>query len=305
MEVSDRVTVLKNGHVTGTVNTSDTSKSDLARMMIGRDVLFECDKPQIGARAAIFSLSNVWAMGDKGQDALKGISLEIQQGAILGVAGVAGNGQRELVEAITGLRRITRGSINLDGAEIANTSPRNIRDQGIGHITEDRMGRGLVLDMSIEENAILGAHHTPPLADDQGFLLDSDAVRTYTEKLIVDFDIKTPSRLVSADSLSGGNLQKLILARELSRNPKVLVAASPTKGLDVGATEFIRNKIIEQQEKGVAVLLISEDLDEIFDLSDDIIVMYEGNIVGAIKCSEATYEEVGLMMTGAAKESSN
>jgi simple sugar transport system ATP-binding protein len=305
MEVSDRVTVLKNGTVTGTVNTSETSKSELARMMIGRDVLFECDKPQISAKDAILSLSDVWAMGDKGQFALKGISLEIEQSAILGIAGVAGNGQRELVEVITGLRRASRGSINLSGEEITNSSPRTIRDLGIGHITEDRMGRGLILDLSIEENAILGAHHISPLADEQGFLLDSDAIRTYTEKLISDFDIKTPSRLIPAGSLSGGNLQKLILARELSRNPKVLVAASPTKGLDVGATEFIRNKIIEQQEKGIAVLLISEDLDEIFDLSDDIAVMYEGSIVGAVKCAEATYEDVGLMMTGVVEESSN
>jgi simple sugar transport system ATP-binding protein len=305
MEVSDRVTVLKNGTVTGTVNTSETSKSDLARMMIGRDVLFECDKPQIGAKDSILSLSDVWAMGDKEQFALKGISLEIEEASILGIAGVAGNGQRELVEVITGLRTASRGSINLGGEEITNKSPRDIRDLGVGHITEDRMGRGLVLSLSIEENAILGAHHSSPLTDEQGFLLDSDAIRNYTENLIADFDIKTPSRLVPAESLSGGNLQKLILARELSRNPRVLVAASPTKGLDVGATEFIRNKIIEQQEKGIAVLLISEDLDEIFDLSDDIAVMYEGSIVGKIKCSETTYEQVGLMMTGVLEESSN
>jgi simple sugar transport system ATP-binding protein len=167
------------------------------------------------------------------------------------------------------------------------------------------MRRGLVLDMSIEENAILGAHHAQPIAQEQGFLLDSDAIRNYTEKLITEYDIKTPSRLVPASSLSGGNLQKLILARELSRNPKLLVAASPTKGLDVGATEFIRNKIIEQQERGIAVLLISEDLDEIFDVSDDIVVMYEGSIVGAIKCSEATYDGVGLMMTGVVEDNSN
>lgn len=305
MEVSDRVTVLKNGAVTGIVNTSETSKSDLARMMIGREVLFECDKPPISTADAILSLNDLWAMGDKGQFALKGISLEIRRGTILGVAGVAGNGQRELVEVITGLRKTSRGSVILDGEDITNDSPRKIRDHGIGHITDDRMGRGLVLDMSIEENAILGAHYSPPVASEQGFLLDSDSIKTYTEQLIIDFDIKTPSRLNPASSLSGGNLQKLILARELSRNPKVLVAASPTKGLDVGATEFIRKKIIEQQEKDIAVLLVSEDLDEIFDMSDDIIVMYEGSIVGAIKCSEATYDEVGLMMTGVVEETSN
>jgi simple sugar transport system ATP-binding protein len=305
MEVSDRVTVLKNGTVTGTVNTSETSKNDLARMMIGRDVLFECDKPQISAKDSILRLNDVWTMGDKGQFALKGISLEIEEGAILGIAGVAGNGQRELVEVITGLRRASRGTIRLGEEEITNSSPREIRNLGVGHITEDRMGRGLVLNLSIEENAILGAHHSSPLADAQGFLLDSDAIKNYTEKLITDFDIKTPSRLVPAGSLSGGNLQKLILARELSRNPRVLVAASPTKGLDVGATEFIRNKIVEQQEKGIAVLLISEDLDEIFDLSDDIAVMYEGSIVGEVKCAETNYEDVGLMMTGVSEESSN
>ena len=190
----------------------------------------------------------------------------------------------------------------LDGEDITNDSPRKFRDHGIAHITEDRMGRGLVLDMSIEENAILGAHHTPPIASEQGFLLDSDAMKTYTEQLIQEFDIKTPSRLNPASSLSGGNLQKLILARELSREPKVLVAASPTKGLDVGATEFIRKKLIEQQGKDIAVLLVSEDLDEIFDLSDNIVVMYEGSIVGAMNCSDVTYDEVGLMMTGVVKE---
>lgn len=304
MEVSDRVTVLKNGKNVGTVNTSETTKSDLARMMIGREVLFECEKPQISTKDVMLDIRDLWAMGDNKQPALKGITLEVKRGAILGIAGVAGNGQRELVEVITGLRKASRGEVIMDGQDITNRSPRHIRDQGVGHITEDRMARGLVLGLSVEENAVLGAHHRPPAATKQGFLLDAEGMKTYTEKLIVDFDIKTPSRLVPARNLSGGNLQKLILARELSGNPKVLIASSPTKGLDVGATEFIRRKIIEQQERGIAVLLISEDLDEVFDLSDDIAVMYEGSMVGRLKCSEATYDKVGLMMTGVVEQAS-
>jgi simple sugar transport system ATP-binding protein len=305
MEVSDRVTVLKNGRTVGTMNTSETSKSKLARMMIGRDVLFQCEKAQVSANDVLLDIKDLWVMGDKEQVALKGITLGVKRGAILGIAGVAGNGQRELVEVITGLRKASRGTILLEGQEITNRSPKHIRNHGIGHITEDRMRRGLVLDMSVEENAMLGAHNRPPATIDRGFLLDADGIRTFTEKLIVDFDIKTPSRMAPARNLSGGNLQKLILARELSGNPKVLVAASPTKGLDVGATEFIRKKIIEQQEKGIGVLLVSEDLDEIFDLSDDIAVIYEGRIVGMLKCSDATYEKVGLMMTGVVEAASN
>jgi len=303
MKVSDRVTVLKNGRIAGTVSTSETSKSNLARMMIGREVLFECEKSEISAEEATLEIKDLWAMSDKEQFALKGIDLELKKGSILGIAGVAGNGQRELVEVITGMRKAARGSVFLDGQEITNCSSRDIREKGVGHITEDRMGRGLVLDMSIEENAILGTQYRPPALSKNKFLLDSEGIEAYTEKLIVDFDIKTPNRLAPARTLSGGNLQKLILARELSGNPRVLIAASPTKGLDVGATDFIRRKIIEQQEKGIAVLLISEDLDEVFDLSDEIAVIYEGTIVGKMKCEDATYDAVGLMMTGVAEGS--
>jgi len=302
MEVSDRVTVLKNGQVRGTINTSETSKEELAKLMVGREVLFKCDKEKSTGEEVVLNIKGLWTQSDRGQFALKGINMVVKKGMILGVAGVAGNGQKELVEVITGLRHVSKGQIYLEDIDITNKSPRYIRDRGIGHITEDRMERGLVLNLSIEENAILGIHRSSTISNERGFLFDFEAIKNYTENLIEKFDIKAPSRLIPAHNLSGGNLQKLILARELSQHPKILLAASPTKGLDVGAIEFIRQKLIEQQEKGIAILLVSEDLDEIFDLSDEIIVLYEGNIVGRVRCSEATYEEVGLMMTGVTKQ---
>jgi len=308
MEISDRVTVLRHGKVVARIGTKRTNEKDLAKKMVGREVLFRIKRRRVRRGRVVLEVKNLGALSDKGLPALKNVSFSIREGEILGFAGVAGNGQREIAEVSTGLRRATEGKIYVREKDITNSSPKKIIDQGVGHIPEDRIGMGLVMDFSIAENAILETHSESPFADrwfmpfDRKWFLNKNEIGKHTEKLIREYDIKTPSKDVPARNLSGGNLQRLILARELSRNPKILIANRPTWGLDVGATEFIRNKLMEQRGEGVAILLISEDLDEVMSMSDRIAVMYEGEIVGMVPAATAKIKEIGLMMAGAKRE---
>ena len=304
MAISDRVTVLRRGKVTARIETKRTNPIDLSKKMVGREVLFGIEKHRAKKGKVVLEVKNLWTLSDKGIPALRNVSFSIHKGEILGVAGVAGNGQRELAEVLTGMRRVTKGKAYIFRKDMTNRPPKKIIEQGVGHIPEDRMGMGLIMDFSIAENLILEIRSKPPFSHrwflpfDKKCFLDKHEIRKHAERLIQEYDIAAPSADVPARNLSGGNRQRLILAKVLFRNPKLLVATQPTSGLDVGATEFIRKKLMEQKEKGVAILLISEDLNEIMSLSDRIAVMYEGKIVGIVPAAKAKIREIGLMMAG-------
>jgi len=302
MEVADRVTVLRKGKVVGTLHTMETEVRSLAQMMVGREVLFQLSRsassPQLKSKEALV-VENLWAQSDRGMVALQGISLTLWQGEILGIAGVAGNGQRELVEVLTGLRQATKGKFFILGSEMTNASAKEIAEAGVAHIPEERLKFGLVPGMSVAENLVLKSYRYPPIA--RGLFLNLAAISRRALEAIERYGIVTPSARTPAKLLSGGNIQRLILAREFSRKPKIVIAAHPTAGLDVGATEQIRNLLLKQKEQGAAILLVSEDLDEIMNLSDRIAVMFRGKIMGIVEATEANLEEIGLMMAGVAQ----
>ncbi|NOZ28333.1 MAG: ABC transporter ATP-binding protein [Chloroflexi bacterium] len=295
-EFSDRVTVLRQGKVVATLPTAETTKSELARLMVGRDVLFQLEKEPIQPGPVVLELQDVHATNDKGLPALRGISLQIREGEILGVAGVAGNGQRELAEVVTGLRPVTRGRILMRGRDVTNCSPREAIQAGISHVPGDRLGVGLVPNLPVSDNIILKGYRKPPLA--QGPFLRKRAIVRFAQDLIQRFRIDTPSHATPVRLLSGGNLQRCILAREITAGRGLLVAVHPTRGLDVGATEAVRRMLLEQRAQGAAILLISEDLEELLELSDRIIVLYEGEIMGMVPAKDANIEALGLMMAG-------
>lgn len=296
MEISDRVTIIRRGKVIDTVDTNKTNPNELAEKMVGRDVNFKIDKNPPAIGQPVLQLKQV-RMNDKhGVSVLNGLDLEVKAGEVVGIAGVDGNGQSELIEAITGLRKIDSGSIVLSGKEISNLPTRKIIESGLSHIPEDRHKHGLVLDFSISENMVLETYYKSPFSKN-GFL-DRRVVDKNAEKLVQDFDVRTPSIETKARSLSGGNQQKAIIAREIDKNPDLLIAAQPTRGLDVGAIEFVHRQLIGQRDQGKAVLLISFELDEIMNLSDRIAVIYEGRIVGEVLPQETNDQELGLMMAG-------
>ena len=299
LSISDRITVLRDGKVVSVVETGKTNKKELAKMMVGRVVLFELSKPFLKKGDVILKVDGLWALSDKGLDALRGVSFDMCGGEILGIAGVAGNGQRELIEVITGLRKATRGKVFINGRDMTNHSPKKIIEQKVTYIPEDRVTEGLILDFTVADNLILKKFSSHPFSN-RGLLNDKE-IKRYTDELISEFDVRTLGGYAPAKNLSGGNLQKLLLARELSQAPQLLIAAQPTKGLDVGASEYIRKKLIEQRGKGTAILLVSEDLDELLALSDRIAVMYEGEVTGLKERKKVSIEEIGLMMTGAKK----
>jgi ABC-type uncharacterized transport system ATPase subunit len=296
LEVADRITVMRRGKVVGTVPARDTNKAELARMMVGREVVFRLEKAVCHPGEAALRVEDVYARNDRGLFALKGVSFHVCRGEILGIAGIAGNGQRELVEVLTGLRRAEKGKIFLLGEEVTNRSPRFLSDLGCAHVPEERIRMGIVPALPVEENLILKKHHRPPFC--RGFFLNGKAVRSFALNAIEEYGIMTPSPRTPAKLLSGGNIQRLILARELSGSPAVVIAAHPTYGLDVGATEQIRQLLLRQREEGAAVLLVSEDLEEIMELSDRIAVMFRGEIMGIVPAEKATLEMIGLMMAG-------
>ncbi|MCD4689938.1 ABC transporter ATP-binding protein [bacterium] len=298
LELADRVTVMRGGRITGEVKASVTSKRELARMMVGRDVLLEVDRGESSPGDPVLEVSELSAAGLKGTHALDAVDFLVRSGEVLGIAGVHGNGQTELVEVLTGLRRPDAGSVRLCGEEIVGRSPRVVRDLGVAHVPEDRQERGLVLDFSLAENLVLGRHHQSPFSV-RG-LIGTKAVRSHAEGLIESHDIRPADHAASASSLSGGNQQKLIVAREFDGSPALLIAAQPTRGVDIGAIEFVHKSLISMRDAGAAVLLISAELSEIMTLSDRIVVMYGGRIVAEFEADTVTEEELGMHMTGAA-----
>lgn len=295
-EVADRVTVMRKGRVVGTLRTQETSREELAKMMVGREVIFAIKKRPAKIGKPVLEVENLRVLGDRKQEAVRGITFQVRAGEILGIAGVAGNGQRELVQAIVGLRKVKSGTIRVMGIDVTNKSPREIAELGVGHIPEERLKYGIVPNLSVAENFILKSYYKPPLR--KGFILDYSKIEEVAERLIEEYSIVAPTPNTPARLLSGGNMQKLIVARELWRKPKLIVALNPTFGLDVGATEYIRKILLEQRDEGAAILLVSGDLDEILQMSDRLAVMYNGQIMGIVRPGEVSVEEIGLMMSG-------
>ena len=300
LSISDRITVLRDGKVVKTLKTSETNRQELAHWMVGREVLLRVERPPVEIGAGKLSLDDLWADGDKGLPVVKGVSLEVHAGEILGIAGVSGNGQRELAEVIAGLRKPTNGRIRLENVDVSDWHPEQRIQRGLAYIPEERMRDGVIKELTVEENLIIENHGQPPFS--RGIFLNFKEIGAYCDGRIQDFEIKTPSRQTPLRNLSGGNIQKLILARELSRRPSVLIAAQPTRGVDIGSTEYIHQRLISQRAEGTATLLISEDLDEVRNLSDRIAVMYEGKIMGIVERDQATVEQLGLMMAGVSME---
>ena len=291
LEIADRITVLRRGRVVGETTPAATSKPRLAEMMVGRPVLFRLEKPDVAPGAPVLEARGIACDGK-----VHGVDLTVRAGEILGVAGVEGNGQRELAEAVLGLRALTAGTIAIEGRDIAGMPVGDIRNLGVAYIPEDRHGQGLVLDMTVWENAVLGREDDAPFAGRLG-VLAIKLIRALAQRIVKAFDVRARSIDVPAGTLSGGNQQKLILARELDTDPKLLVAAQPTRGLDVGAIEFVWREILEQKAAGRAVLLISAELDEIYALSDRIVTLYEGELTGEF-APDVTPERLGLAMLG-------
>jgi ABC-type uncharacterized transport system ATPase subunit len=296
LSVAERITVLRKGEVVDTVSAGDTNRQALARMMVGREVLFRVRKGESEPGDVVLDVENLTVLGDKGLKALRDVSLQVRHGQILGIAGVAGNGQRELAESIVGLRTVSEGTIRVDGQDVTNKTTRDVLDRGVAYIPEDRIGAGLVLNLSVAENLILKCYRESPVCS--GFFLDAEEIDARAEELVTAYDVMTPSIDSKTRLLSGGNLQKLILAREISSEPSLMVAVYPTRGLDVGATEAVRRLLLEQRDAGAGILLISEDLDELLSMSDRIAVLYEGRVMGLVDSERADIEVLGLMMAG-------
>lgn len=301
MAVADRCTVLRKGKYIGTVNVKETTKEELSEMMVGRKVKFTVDKKEMVPGKTILEVENLSIDAKRHKKkAVKDVSFEVRQGEIVCIAGIEGNGQTELVSGITGLQKVSEGSIKFLGQDITRAKIRTRSKMGMSHIPEDRHKYGLILDYSLEENMVLQRYWEPKFQI-RGFIKFKE-VRKYTNKLIQEFDIRSGEGAVSiVRGMSGGNQQKAIVAREIDKNPELLVAVQPTRGLDVGAIEYIHEKIVEQRDAGKAVLLISLELDEVMNLSDRILVMYEGEIVGELNPKETTLNELGLYMAGANK----
>jgi len=297
--VTDRVTVLRDGQNVGTVETAAHTSDDFARMMVGRDVLFQLEKESVSTGSSVIEVSDLYADNDRSIEAVSGVDMTISEGEIVGLAGVSGNGQKELAEALVGVRDTTDGSIEVNGTDVTNSRPGRFIDNGVSFVPEDRHEDGCAGTLSIMHNAAMKAYADTEFSD--GLRLDYGAMQEYAETLVDEFDVRGVDdvRKINAGELSGGNLQKLILAREMLREPDLLVANQPTRGVDVGAIEFIRERLLEQRKAGTGILLLSEDLDEIFDLSDRILVIYDGEIVHETTPEAATRRRIGLEMNGA------
>lgn len=296
MSLSDRVTIIRRGKVIDIVNTKDTNIDELAEMMVGRKVNLVVSKKEAKFGGATLKIENLNVLDHRGLPAVKNVNLEVRKGEILAIAGVDGNGQTELVEAIAGLRKSTSGKIVLNNKDITGKSPKDAIEAGLGHIPEDRHKRGLVLKYSLAENSILGIHYKEPFA--KGIIMNYSKVKDHARKLIANYDVRTPNEDVAASALSGGNQQKMIVAREIEKDPELIIAAQPTRGLDVGAIEYIHKRLVEERDNGRAVLLVSLELDEVLSLADRIAVIYDGEIVDILDAKEATEQKLGILMAG-------
>ncbi|MEN9231479.1 MAG: ABC transporter ATP-binding protein [Thermostichus sp. DG02_5_bins_236] len=298
MQLSDRITVIRDGKVVATVPTAETHTQELARLMVGREVSLTVDKDPCTPETVLLDVQDVWVEIAGRKPAVAGVSFQVRSGEIVGIAGVEGNGQTELIEAITGLRSY-RGTIRYGQSQLQWSSPsaRQVRHWGLSHIPEDRNVRGLVLDFPTRDNLILGDHHHQPYAGWCGFF-NEQSIDQHAEQVVNSFDVRPRSISLTARRYSGGNAQKLIVGRELSCGPRVLVAAQPTRGVDVGAIEAIHRRIVQARDQGMAVLLVSADLNEVISLADRILVIHEGRIAGELSPAEATEERLGLLMGG-------
>jgi simple sugar transport system ATP-binding protein len=296
LELCDRVTVLQKGRIVDEAQTTDVDKRSLARMMIGRDIIFQIEKESMERSEKTISIDNLVVNDDKDLEAVKGISFDIFRNEIFGIAGVSGNGQRELVEAITGLRPVESGKVAIDGNDITNESVRCIYNSGIAHVPEERIKFGIAPGLCVYDNAILKQHHKKKYSNK--LFLAYSKIKQHAQNLLDDFKVLAPSINVQTKNLSGGNIQKLILGREISENPSLLVASHPTYGLDVGATEYLRKQLLKRRKEGGAVLLVSEDLEELFELCDRIAVMFQGEFMGILNSDDPRLNDIGLMMAG-------
>ncbi|MCZ8539595.1 ABC transporter ATP-binding protein [Psychrobacillus psychrodurans] len=301
MDVSDRVTVIRKGEGIGTVVTAETNPNELASLMVGRQVEFKTVKSEAHPTDDTLVIKDLVVADYRGIDKVKGLNLTVRKGEILGIAGIDGNGQSELIEAITGLRKSKSGSIMINGTNLTNKKPRKITESGVGHIPQDRHKHGLVLDFSIGHNIALQTYYQVPIS--KNGIMNYSKVSELAQKIINDFDVRTQGEHTPARALSGGNQQKAIIGREVIRDPELLIAALPTRGLDVGAIEFIHQRLIEQRDKGKAVLLLSFELDEVMNVSDRIAVIYDGQIVDTLFPKETSEQELGLLMAGQKKNS--
>ncbi|MDW8402600.1 ABC transporter ATP-binding protein [Chloroflexus sp.] len=297
LEVADRIIVLRSGKVVGETTPAQATEASLAAMMVGREVILKVEKQPAHPGAPVLEVRGLRVRDDRRLLAVKDIDLEVRAGEILGIAGVQGNGQTELVAALTGLRPSEAGTVRIAGVDATNATPRQISELGVAHIPEDRQRDGLVTSYPLTDNSVLELYYLPPFA--RGIVRDDQAINEHCARLVAEFDVRTPSIHVPASSLSGGNQQKLIVAREFTRPLKLLIASQPTRGIDVGSIEFIHNQIVKKRDEGVAVLLVSAELDEILSLADRIAVMYHGQIVATVKNGELSREELGLLMAGA------
>jgi simple sugar transport system ATP-binding protein len=296
MDISDRIVVLRAGQVVAQRDAAETDIRELANLMVGRELLESIDKEKLEPGRPVLEIEDLNALNDKNIPAIKDLSLTVHQNEILAMAGISGNGQRELAEILFGLRDPTGGSVRIGGERLTFGSPASAIGLKMGRIPEDRIDTGLMMDLSVEENLIL-ENHTSSGFQKYG-LMNAARIRRFSDEMIAAYDVKTAGREAMAKSLSGGNLQKVMLARELAGQPTVIVAAQPTRGLDVGAMEYIHQRLLQERERGAGILLISEDLDEVFNLSDRIVVLYEGEIVGEARSEDASREQVGLWMSG-------
>ncbi|MGI8641896.1 MAG: ABC transporter ATP-binding protein [Pyrinomonadaceae bacterium] len=296
LAISDDVTVMRDGKVVGNVKTSETTAKDLARMIVGRDVLLRVEKTDANPGENVLNVQNLSVKNAHGE-ALSAISFNVRAGEIVGIAGIEGNGQTELIEAIAGLISVSQGSIELFGKDITNVSARKRKELGIAHIPEDRHKRGLLLDFDLAENSMLGVHYRPPVASGIG-ILNQSAIGKRAGEIIKNFDVRPPNPQLSAKSLSGGNQQKLIIGREFELKPKLLLVSQPTRGVDIGAIEFIHRKLIDLRDSGSAVLLVSAELEEVTALADRLLVISKGKFVGEVDPKTTSNEEIGLLMTG-------
>jgi general nucleoside transport system ATP-binding protein len=294
LAIADRITVIRRGRVVGQRLPGETNEDDLAELMVGREVQLTAERGESHPTNRVLSVEGLEVRDDRGHDAVRGISFEVRGGEILGIAGVAGNGQDELVEAITGLRKPHRGKVTLDGRDVTGASPRGMEQAGVAYVPGDRQRFGLVLSFPLRDNLVLTRYYRAPFA--RGVTRDEDAIEAWAEQCIAEYDIRTPSALVAASTLSGGNQQKAIVAREFSRDLRALVLDQPTRGLDVGSIEFIHRQVVARRDAGTAILLVSAELDEVLELSDRIAVMYRGEIVEVLDGRTANRERVGLLM---------
>lgn len=294
--VADRCTVIRRGQGIGTVDVRDVSSQQLADMMVGRSVSFKTEKKPADPQELVLSVQGLVVKENRGVEAVKNLNLEVRAGEVVGIAGIDGNGQSELIQAITGLRKVESGKVILSDKDITNLRPRKITESGLGHVPEDRHKYGLVLDMTLAENIALQTYYQEPFS--KMGVLNYSEINYHAEDLIKEFDVRTVNEIVPAKALSGGNQQKAIIAREITRDPDLLIVANPTRGLDVGAIEFIHKRLIEQRDRFKAVLLISFELEEIMNVSDKIAVIHDGQIVGVVKPEETSEQELGLLMAG-------